>query len=361
MPDNKNQHFVPKCHLRPFSCKSNGKSIHVFNIARKRVFENVSLKNQCAAGYFYGKDQIIETKLSTIEGRYSDVLRRIFKQNYVLTKEDKTFLLQFWALQYFRTEAAAKRSIEGAEMAREHHSFANAVDAPKMPDTVQLLFENYEKQLNSMTDLKGCFIRNQSKIPFITSDNPAILTNRWVLERRKKQESFALPNAGAIVFLPLSPDVLFVGYDGDVYSLPHQAQWILAKSERDVVAFNEHQFLSCTENVYYNGQIDESNLKAELAKALPTRAKPQFSSVYAVRDATKTHLECYRVISKLVAETHPTVLVQIKNERYPPTSWSSKIRYRSGGSVYSNGSAVGFVRKAWTSHPSARPFVKFKP
>ena len=44
MPAHKNQHFVPRCALKPFSLDGNGKAINLFNIKSKLAIENAPVK-----------------------------------------------------------------------------------------------------------------------------------------------------------------------------------------------------------------------------------------------------------------------------------------------------------------------------
>ncbi|MGH0343942.1 DUF4238 domain-containing protein [Sinorhizobium meliloti] len=46
MADNKNQHFVPKAHLKPFSVNGEGKAIHLFNLDRMQAFFDAPVKNR---------------------------------------------------------------------------------------------------------------------------------------------------------------------------------------------------------------------------------------------------------------------------------------------------------------------------
>ena len=89
-------------------------------------------------------------------------------------------------------------------------------------DAVQIAMKSFYESMHEIDDLKFCLIRNKTNLPFITSDNPAILTNKWHLtSHRSPGRSFGLGSAGALTFLPLTPDLLFVGYDGDVYNIPN--------------------------------------------------------------------------------------------------------------------------------------------
>jgi hypothetical protein len=63
MPAQKNQHFVPRAALKPFTLSSEGAAINVFNIKRDRAVQDAPVKGQCARDYFYGKDLKLENKL----------------------------------------------------------------------------------------------------------------------------------------------------------------------------------------------------------------------------------------------------------------------------------------------------------
>lgn len=60
MATNKNQHYVPQCHLRPFTFDSEGAAISVFNLDLKKLIFNTPVKNQCPEDYFYGQDEELE-------------------------------------------------------------------------------------------------------------------------------------------------------------------------------------------------------------------------------------------------------------------------------------------------------------
>lgn len=68
MASNKNQHFVPRCYLRPFTINCNNKAINLFNIDKQKFIKNAPVKHQCSRDYFYGEDLIIEKALQPIEG-----------------------------------------------------------------------------------------------------------------------------------------------------------------------------------------------------------------------------------------------------------------------------------------------------
>lgn len=73
MATNKNQHFVPRCYLRPFTLDSANVAINLFNIDRMKFVERAPVKHQCSRDYFYGEDPALEKALQAEEGLYVSV------------------------------------------------------------------------------------------------------------------------------------------------------------------------------------------------------------------------------------------------------------------------------------------------
>jgi hypothetical protein len=121
MATNKNQHFVPRVHLRPFTVSEGGAAINVFNLDRKRLIPNAPVKNQCSRDYFYGRDERLDAAIRTVEGEYGSVLNDLRKPSRPLESRHKIILLRFWLLQYMRTEAASRRAVE---LAADLHEFS---------------------------------------------------------------------------------------------------------------------------------------------------------------------------------------------------------------------------------------------
>ena len=57
MAELKNQHFVPRCLLKPFSFKGEGRWIELYNIRHDKLIERAAVKGQCARNYLYGKEE----------------------------------------------------------------------------------------------------------------------------------------------------------------------------------------------------------------------------------------------------------------------------------------------------------------
>jgi hypothetical protein len=108
MPNLKNQHFVPRCLLKPFSHMGEGRSINLYNIRQDRLIPRAPMKGQCARHYLYGKDGRMEQSLSKIEGSFSRTRERIMEGSNA--EQDKRDLNFFTYLQFRRTARCASKS-----------------------------------------------------------------------------------------------------------------------------------------------------------------------------------------------------------------------------------------------------------
>jgi len=95
MASNKNQHFVPRCYLRPFTHDGADSAINLYNIDRQKFIEMASVKHQCSGDYFYGSDPLLENAIQSTEGAYGTALREILKPDYKLTDEHRKLLKLF--------------------------------------------------------------------------------------------------------------------------------------------------------------------------------------------------------------------------------------------------------------------------
>jgi Protein of unknown function (DUF4238) len=101
----KNQHFVPRCALKPFSLGTEGRAINTYVVEAARPVENVPLRTQCSRDYFYGKDLQVEKALGDLEGHYARILSDLIDRK-TLGATDEDWLRLFSVIQSRRTERA---------------------------------------------------------------------------------------------------------------------------------------------------------------------------------------------------------------------------------------------------------------
>ncbi|HDR9585095.1 TPA: DUF4238 domain-containing protein [Burkholderia stabilis] len=361
MATNKNQHFVPRCHLRPFTVNSGNAAINVFNLDRKTLIPNAPVKNQCSKDYFYGTDETLERAIQLIESGYGRALSDLLSNNRSLTDDNKTIFRMFWIFQHLRTEAAAKRAVamidvfrDAAEVSAEEFSFG-------IKEAVQMACQNFAGSMHELDDLKFCIFKNKSKVPFITSDNPAVLTNKWQLDRKQTSGlSFGIGSAGMMALLPLTPRLLLIGYDGDVYSVPNVNGIVDIKNDRDAIALNRHQFLQCAANVYTHDAAHKDALAKHYSEIENTRPKSRHIVHYAQFDCNIGQHTRYAVVSKDEMDKTKQALIHQQTIHPHPGIWPSQIQIRRNGAVYTNGSGMGYVRLSH-AHSPYTPFRKERP
>ena len=113
MAENKNQHFVPRIHLRPFTVNGEGLAINLFNLDRMKAIPNAPVRNQCSGDYFYGQNRLLENAINFIEDPYGPIVRHL-SEGSAVGSAVKIVLKRFVYLQYMRTEAASRKASEMA-------------------------------------------------------------------------------------------------------------------------------------------------------------------------------------------------------------------------------------------------------
>lgn len=347
MATNKNQHFVPRCYLKAFSKNGEGVAINLFNIDRKKLIQNAPLKHQCSKDYFYGENQKLENAIQFTEGAYGSIVKQVLTPGYKFTEDHKQFLKLFWLLQYLRTEAASRRQVEMFKGINTTVGGMPEEFVPSIKEAVLHSMHIFATEIDIVGDLKVCLIKNKSKVRFVTSDDPAIMANRWhQLDHRARGMGFGLSKSGLLALLPLSENVLFLAYDGDVYSIPNNEGWAVCKNSSDTKAFNQFQYCNCRANIFVRNPECENEVLSSLNEALPHRPKERHKIHYAILDTTEGEYKKYVVVAPEEAGEHTESLVHSQQIFPAPPHWPSQIRWRSKGTVYTNGTGVGYVRKS---------------
>ncbi|QBG47691.1 DUF4238 domain-containing protein [Verrucomicrobia bacterium S94] len=361
MASNKNQHYVPQCYLRQFADADCSATINLFNLDRKTFIQKAPIKGQCSKSYFYGEDLELEKALQPFESQYSLVVSEIVKNGYRLTNEHRFFLKRFWLLQYMRTEAASRRAIELNEKMGETVGETAREFKLGLKEAVQQSMLMFIREMKVIDDLSICLIKNESDTSFITSDDPAVLTNRWHLQNRKTRgRSFGLGTGGNLCLLPLSPKIICLLYDEHVYTVAHKNGWVKIKDNRDADAINQHQVLNCRANIFTHDNQSATALSSLYTAIESSRPPTRVKINYAVLDQEVDGYKKYRVVDREDAPEHTNALMHFQSINPTPTAWPKQIRLRQDGYVYTNGSGAGYVRKEHVPQMSDRGYWKEK-
>lgn len=352
MPENKNQHYVPKCHLKPFTLNGAGSAINLYNVKLSRAVSNASVKDQCARDYFYGKIPAYEDVLQNLEGWYGSFIASIVEPTYGLTNEDRHYLKLFALLQYCRTDAAARRV---ATMGNELADFAFVSGEAKdmhlsHADSVRLAMSMFAGALEMVADLKVVLVRNGTSLGLITSDDPAVLSNRLYAQKLPMPgRGGGLGNSGALIYLPLTPCHGSLIYDGDVYTAPHENGWVELKGD-DVASLNEQQQLNCRMNLYFSEWQDLDTIREQARLVSDRRVGERHQMRVAVPEPEQfPGWESFRVVSREEAQSAERSMIHLQSTPPRFSRWPSVLKWRSGAHGYSNGSGAGLIRR-WILH-----------
>jgi hypothetical protein len=226
--------------------------------------------------------------------------------------------------------------------------YSGAPDTPPQIDLsdralIQESIELFNGLRHHVDDLKCCLVRNKTQRDFVTSDDPAILTNRFYMQRLNRCD-FGIASSGVMLVLPLTPRYLLLCYDRGVYAIPDKANnCIDVTVAADVSALNELQYLKAAENIYFSNWSERDLIALEFETFRDKRP----TSWHAVHMAVATDGDpaLYHEVSREDARSTQRSLLHQQAIFPRPSVWLSKLKHRTSPRTYSNGSALGYVRK----------------
>ena len=269
MPTKENQHYVPKFYLRKFSIHENNKQIGLFNKEKEFYFPAASIKHQASKPYFYGKNLEIENTLGILEGIYSKILNDI-SLNQELPKRthfDNYLLIQFIILTCIRNpiqSETTKKSFEKfVDLLQSRGPREEKFD--EMLSTIDELKFHALSQISLLTeiclDLEFKMLRNNTNVPFITSDNPVVKYNQFLEKRKFHGCATGYSSLGLQFIFPINPDLAIIGYDKTIYKVGFRKQNLISTNlKQDIDNINILQFVNCYENVFFNHLVDRRYL-----------------------------------------------------------------------------------------------------
>lgn len=246
----KKQHYVPRFLLRNFANDSDGKQIGIYLIKENRVITNGALYSQAYRYNLYGADQIIENQYQEFETKASIAIRKLQSDNKTISEEEYAFLQIFIVFQMNRTPSAFKMANDMFDkQMKEIFKYDSKVN--KHFDNFRIeftqphifLFQISCKIAYVLSDLKLGLLENNTSVPFLLGQHPVVVLNPFLVERKWIGSKKGLAAKGAIIFLPISPNMAVLLYDSCRYKL---ASWkkIAAVSEEDVHILNKCQFFT---------------------------------------------------------------------------------------------------------------------
>ena len=327
------------------SANREGITIHLYNLRADKAILNAPLKSQCARDYLYGKDLKLEELLQQSEGSYASFIRKLETDVTSIDEPMLCSLRGFSALQAVRTEASMlryKAMVLGSRNSvfQEWHA-----KQPLMSDERMMLgsLHAFGQALKYSTDLKPCLLINKTRQGFFTSDDPTVLANRLHTQKLNSQV-FGWSNSGAFVYLALTPAYGVIYYDGLVYTIRNKMGITLDVSKAsDVDALNELVALNCSQKLYF-AEGDEDNARQRLGAIWGHRCERSRLRVF-ISVRKEGNREELRIATEEEKKGKGPFVIQTISVFPAPRLWPSFLRYRDPLRMFSNGSAIGYVRK----------------
>lgn len=335
--------------MKPFSINSEGTQICLYNFKLRSSVNSAPMKHQCAKDYFYGADGELEKAFQPTESHYASTVRDLTGNHEAqLTDDQLIFLRDFALLQSLRTDAAAKRFAlmhnELYEMMTKKNPKVLAELALDKQSIIELNLANYSAFRRTISDLKTCIIVNETNTDFVTSDDPAIHTNRFHLQR-VKSKTFGIGSAGTLLLMPLSPKHTLLSYDPHVYITPSiVGSTIRTTDVADIEALNSLQYIRTNTNIFFRNWATRQYIADQAGMMIDHRPDTWWRIHFLVPDGGSSRIGRYRGATEeevLSAKKFVTHYQAIFPE--PPT-WFSKLKWHPKPRFNNTGTGAGIIR-----------------
>ena len=203
----------------------------------------------------------------------------------------------------------------------------------------------YSHVRHSIQDLRVCILENRTSVEFITSDDPVVYTSRLHAER-VRSNNFGIAAAGVFFVLPLSPRLLLLCYDADVYRLRSLNKYAaVVRNLHDVRACNELQILTAQNNLYFSDWHQRDEVRSHVDHAASRRGKsgPKFLTYVANQETATGSL--FRLAEPGTVKPTDEAMVRIANIHTFPRLWLSILPFRWRPRFRKDGSLGGPLRE----------------
>jgi hypothetical protein len=350
---NKNQHFVSQAYLRWFGIPqvdAEVRAINLFAIGPRKVVQGASIKNQCSSDYFYGRNQAVENLLQFFEGRYGSAMASLNRGE--VRENEIENLMQFLFLQSLRTSSQLDERLRligefnkleiGGERVRE------AMPPPDKVREIQQQLLIFAKEHSAFADLRPVFLINRTKVPFITSDNPAMFINR-LYSQRYGDPTGGLIQSGGIATMPLTPGIALLAYDADVYQPLGSKSAFEVRRETDVDRLNELQVIRASSALFFQEAADADYVE-RLFDAHKGGRRTEWSVTRVfIRDGEDERFERFRRIRPEDQNSLEPRIQSMSPILPAPGTWPGFIKIKMRPKGWTNGTVIGFIREAHTN------------
>ena len=111
-------------------------------------------------------------------------------------------------------------------------------------------------------DLKQVIIENNTKIPFVISDHPVIVTNWFCRRSFPSNHGTGFAAAGLQILMPISPKFSLMLVDAGTYRIADKSGHVMLTKGKDVHGINALQWLNADKVIYTPQGFEEAHLKS---------------------------------------------------------------------------------------------------
>jgi hypothetical protein len=285
----KNNHFVPQRYLKRFRSVSD-RQVALYNLKSGRVVETAPMKSQCSRDYFYTKDPAFEHTFTELEGNHESLYERMIADEFAPAPGslDRNSLSAAIMFQEGRTVSTVEHTTHLANefvkaMMRIQFKKQGKTDLLEflpdvkitMPDAVMDAIVQHLSMYPLIDDLDCTLFVNRTTEDFLTCDHPTALGNNLPPNSPSGATS-GFSSRGLIIAFPMSPRVLVLLSDGEVYKVTRNNRGVaFLTNPWEVVGLNLAQCFNAYENLYFSSlagvkkTIDEFEKKKEMLRRNP--------------------------------------------------------------------------------------------
>lgn len=220
MAEKKNQHFVPKVHLRYFATDEQQRQINIWLPKQDEVVLGASIRDQCSKSYFYGKDLKIENFFESPEALFKKTVDPLIEQQSA-ENEALINLLFLWLLQHIRAERTIAEHLlmmsamrDKVALGLEDNDKLQDWLGPQMgvPEAMQMTLDSAKEFFETISDLRCVLLINKTKTGFVMSDCPAVSSNKLVLLRYMKYRNLGTWQCRSVSLLTTNPTAWILSF-----------------------------------------------------------------------------------------------------------------------------------------------------
>ena len=247
LPVTKNQHYVPRFYMKPFSniknagAKNEKNLISFFQFDNNILRDNVPTSSICSEDFFYDNDGSVENMLAQKESKWSETIKKVLDSSKV-DEKDYYYIKEFVLYQITRSKAMRNYTHDMAENILNLSKNCNRSSVKERVEkelTPDINIGMVNELIPVLDDYEIDILINKTDLNFITSDVPVIITNPFDVYRP------GLADIGTVVFFPISLDKMILLYDKKFYK---KIDKIICQSEV-VKSINKYQYISADERI----------------------------------------------------------------------------------------------------------------